>query len=112
MPTTKDTEFDYQTYTRHHPPDPSQLQHGPQARQRRREPAKSRITIRIDTDVLDQFKQMVPDGQGYQSLINQALREWLIAQGVKELVQGELKEITAKAISSIQAASSSQLAKH
>ncbi|MBI4639437.1 MAG: BrnA antitoxin family protein, partial [Candidatus Tectomicrobia bacterium] len=29
------------------------------------------MTIRLDEEVLEQFKQMVPEGQGYQSLINQ-----------------------------------------
>ena len=40
-------------------------------------PSKTRITIRIDTDVLDWFRQQVHDaGDGnYQTLINAALRE-------------------------------------
>ena len=39
---------------------------------------KTRITIRIDTDVLDWFRQQVHDAGGgnYQTLINQALREY------------------------------------
>jgi uncharacterized protein (DUF4415 family) len=38
---------------------------------------KTRITIRIDTDVLDWFRQQVHDAGGgnYQTLINEALRE-------------------------------------
>ena len=38
---------------------------------------KTRITIRIDTDVLDWFRQQVHDAGGgnYQTLINAALRE-------------------------------------
>ncbi len=38
---------------------------------------KTRITIRLDDDVLDWFRQKVDDAGGgnYQSLINQALRE-------------------------------------
>jgi pyrroline-5-carboxylate reductase len=63
---------------------------------------KSKITIRIDTDILEQFKQMVSDGQGYQSLINQALREWLVAQGIKDLVRQELKAMAAQIVASIQ----------
>jgi uncharacterized protein (DUF4415 family) len=37
---------------------------------------KSRITIRLDDDVLDWFRQQVDDAGGgsYQNLINQALR--------------------------------------
>ncbi|ETW95743.1 MAG: hypothetical protein ETSY1_29400 [Candidatus Entotheonella factor] len=83
MPTTNDNEFDYQAYMRHHPPECDQLQRGVEAREQRRDMAKSKITIRIDSDILDQFKEMVPDGQGYQRLMNQALREWLEAQGIK-----------------------------
>ena len=80
MPTINAPEFDYQTYAKEHPPDPSKLQRGSSARHQRRETAKGRITIWIDHEVLEQFKQLVPDGQGYQSLINQALREWLAAR--------------------------------
>jgi uncharacterized protein (DUF4415 family) len=38
---------------------------------------KTRITIRIDTDVLDWFRQQVHSAGGgnYQTLINEALRE-------------------------------------
>ena len=38
---------------------------------------KTRITIRIDTDVLNWFRQQVHDAGGgnYQTLINKALRE-------------------------------------
>lgn len=40
-------------------------------------PGKTRITIRLDDDVLEWFKQRVHDAGGgnYQTLINQALRE-------------------------------------
>jgi len=101
MPTTRDPAFDYQTYVQHTTPDPGQLQRGTKARHRRRDMAKSKITIRIDTDVLEQFKQMVPDGQGYQRLINHALREWLVAQGIKDLVREELKAMTAQVVASL-----------
>lgn len=107
MHTTKDKEFDYQVYMRQEAPDSTKIQRGPQARQKRRETAKSRITIRIDTEVIEQFKQLVPAGQGYQSLINHALREWLVAQGVKELVRDELKEMTEQLVASLHAASTS-----
>ena len=105
MPTTKEPDFDYQTYMRQHPPELKQIQRGPAEREKRREVAKSKITIRIDTDIIEQFKQMVPDGQGYQRLMNQALREWLMAQGVTELVREELQELTAKVIVELQAVS-------
>jgi uncharacterized protein (DUF4415 family) len=105
MSTTKDTEFDYQTYTRQNPPDPGQMQRGPEARQQRRDMAKSKITIRIDPDILEQFKQMVPDGQGYQRLINQALREWLMARDMQDVVREELRTMTAQVIAAVKEAS-------
>lgn len=42
-------------------------------------PGKTRITIRIDTDVLDWFRGEVDamGGGNYQTLINQALREYI-----------------------------------
>lgn len=103
MPTTNDNEFDYQAYMRHNPPEPEHLQRGVEARQQRRDMAKSKITIRIDSDILDQFKEMVPDGQGYQRLINQALREWLEAQSIKALIQEELSDIVAQVSAALQA---------
>ncbi len=102
MHTNNDNEFDYQTYMRQHPPEVEQLQRGTEARQHRRDMAKSKITIRIDGDILDQFKAMVPDGQGYQRLINQALREWLEAKGIKALIQEELSAMVAKAGAALQ----------
>lgn len=103
MSITKDKEFDYQVYMRENPPNPANIHRGPHARQKRREAAKTRITIRIDEDVIEQFKHMAPEARGYQSLINQALREWLAAQGVKELLRKELPEMINKAVSSVQA---------
>ncbi len=42
------------------------------------EPGKARITIRIDTDILDRFYELADEnGGGYQTLINRALREHL-----------------------------------
>ena len=61
--------------------------------------------IRIDPDILEQFKQMVPDGQGYQRLINQALREWLMACDVQDVVRQELKTMTAQLITAVKEAS-------
>jgi uncharacterized protein (DUF4415 family) len=103
MNTTRNKEFDYQAYLRENSLDATQIQRGPDARQKRREVAKTRITIRIDAELIEQFKEMAPEGRGYQSLINQALREWLTAQGVKALLQEELPGILSQAVSSIQA---------
>ena len=42
--------------------------------------SKARITIRIDGDVLEWFRQSVGGGDvGYQTLINRALREYIAA---------------------------------
>jgi uncharacterized protein (DUF4415 family) len=42
------------------------------------QPGKTRITIYIDNDVLDAFRTRAENsGAGYQTMINQALREYL-----------------------------------
>ena len=40
-------------------------------------PGKERVTIRLDADILDHFRDQVEESGGgnYQTLINQALRE-------------------------------------
>jgi uncharacterized protein (DUF4415 family) len=45
-------------------------------------PGKTRITIRLDDDVLDWFRRQVEmqGGGSYQGMINQALREYIFAQ--------------------------------
>ena len=45
-------------------------------------PGKVRITIRLDEEVLNWFRQQVNDrgGGNYQTLINQALREHIFMQ--------------------------------
>ena len=42
-------------------------------------PGKTRITIRVDTDILDWFREQVHESGGgnYQTLINRALREYM-----------------------------------
>jgi uncharacterized protein (DUF4415 family) len=42
-------------------------------------PGKTRITIRIDDDILDWFREQVhaAGGGNYQTLMNQALREYM-----------------------------------
>ena len=95
-------EFDYQAYTRTHPPDVSKIQRGADARRQRFEAAQKRQTIRIDEDVLDEFRQLTPPDQDDEKLINQALREWLSAQNVKELVREELHQMLQTALTSMQ----------
>jgi uncharacterized protein (DUF4415 family) len=44
-----------------------------------RDPNKERITIRLDADIIEYFKKQVHEAGGgnYQTLINNALREYL-----------------------------------
>ncbi len=59
---------------------------------------KTRITIFIDTDILEWFKDEAErEGRGYQTAINQALRNYMkqdrrpIQDIVKEVVRKELR---------------------
>ena len=61
---------------------------------------KTRITIFIDTDILEWFKDEAErEGRGYQTAINQALRNYIkqdkrpIQDIVREVVRKELKVI-------------------
>lgn len=41
-------------------------------------PGKTRVTIYVDNDVLETFRERAEDsGRGYQNVMNQALREYL-----------------------------------
>ena len=51
---------------------------------KRSEHTKERITIRIDRDVLEWFRSLSPNARGYQSRINQALREYM-QNGIKSM---------------------------
>jgi len=43
-----------------------------------RQPGKTRITIYIDDDVLEEFREQADSaGRGYQTIMNEALREYL-----------------------------------
>jgi uncharacterized protein (DUF4415 family) len=63
---------------------------------------KTRITIRIDDDILDWFRGEVEaaGGGNYQTLINQALREYLNQQQqpleelLRRVVREELQNVT------------------
>ena len=54
---------------------------------------KTRITIRIDSDVLDWFRAVADraGGGSYQTLINQALREYIQSQ--KEPLEATLRRV-------------------
>ncbi len=51
---------------------------------KRSDHTKERITIRIDRDVLEWFRSLSPNARGYQSRINQALREYM-QNGIKSM---------------------------
>jgi uncharacterized protein (DUF4415 family) len=40
-------------------------------------PIKQQLTLRIDADVIAWFKSHTPNGEGYQTSINRALREYV-----------------------------------
>ena len=56
-------------------------------------PGKTRITIRIDSDVLDWFRAAADraGGGSYQTLMNQALREHIQSQ--KEPLEATLRRV-------------------
>jgi len=57
---------------------------------------KTRITIRIDDDVLEWFRSQVDaaGGGSYQALMNQALREWIASreEPLEELLRRVIRE--------------------
>ena len=50
-------------------------------------PVKRQITLRIDVDVIEWFKSRARRGEGYQTSINRALREYVM-QRPREPKQG------------------------
>ena len=64
------------------------------------DPNKVRITIRLDADILDHFKQLVhkAGGGNYQTLINDALRMQMDTQNksledtLRKVIQEEIKK--------------------
>jgi len=67
----------------------SRAKRGPVIRQGK----KSRITIYLDDDVIDAFRSKAEaQGKGYQTIINDALREYLNAAG-KPLNARALRQI-------------------
>jgi uncharacterized protein (DUF4415 family) len=65
-----------------------------------RQRGKTRITIHIDDDVLDAFRERADTaGRGYQTMINEALREYLGRSGdrvdadmIRRIVREELRK--------------------
>ncbi len=102
MNTMDKKEFDYHAYMKEHPPDMKNIHRGAEARKRRFEEAAMTDRVRIDEDILEQFRQLTPQGQRYEKFINQALREWLSAKTVKELLRQELTQMVQQAFASVQ----------
>ena len=41
-------------------------------------PVKKQLTLRLDADLIDWFRMHAPNGEGYQTGINAALREFVV----------------------------------
>jgi Arc/MetJ-type ribon-helix-helix transcriptional regulator len=62
-------------------------------------PGKTRITIRLDNEIIEWFRDQVEAGAGgsYQTLINSALREYVLRGGesleswLRRIIQEELR---------------------
>lgn len=83
-------EPDYQAWMKENAPKREKTSGFQQREERLKAAAKTKISIRLDPDILDEFKRLAQE-DSYQSLINRALREWLSKQTLKELLQGELE---------------------
>jgi uncharacterized protein (DUF4415 family) len=53
---------------------------------------KQRITIRLDSEVLDWFRARVQGGGNYQTLINEALKSHIRAGDMREMIREVLRE--------------------
>jgi uncharacterized protein (DUF4415 family) len=58
------------------------------------EPGKTRITIRLDNEILDHFRKRVHEmgGGNYQTLINNALGEYIRREGIEKAVRRAVRE--------------------
>ena len=93
-------EVDYEAWMRETAPR-REKQTGLREREARRaESGKTKITIRLDGELIEEFKKRAGE-RGYQSLFNRALREWLIKQGVTELLRAELGQLVGEAFASL-----------
>jgi metal-responsive CopG/Arc/MetJ family transcriptional regulator len=57
-------------------------------------PGKTRITIRLDNDVIEHFQDIVDraGGGNYQTLINDALREYIRGARLEKVVRQAVRE--------------------
>ncbi len=58
------------------------------------EPGKTRITIRLDNEILEHFRKRVHEigGGNYQTLINDALREYIRGVRLEKVVRQVVRE--------------------
>jgi uncharacterized protein (DUF4415 family) len=58
------------------------------------EPGKTRITIRLDNEILDHFRKRAHDmgGGNYQTLINDALREYIRGARLEKIVRQAVRQ--------------------
>jgi uncharacterized protein (DUF4415 family) len=102
MSTIKNDNFDYQTYMKKNSPDAERINRGTKARKQRFETAMKKFSVRIEQDIFEQFQKLVSSGHDCEKLINKALREWLSAKGVKDLVRTELQQMLQEVLYSYQ----------
>lgn len=100
MNTSEDKEFDYYSYTQTNPPDASKIQDGTGARVNRFETKTLRNRIRIDRDILAEFDALASHSREREQLINKALREWISARSVKDLIERELSRVIRETLES------------
>ena len=101
--TTEDEAAVYQAYFRDHDIDPTKINRDPEVRRRRMEEAVAkRPTVRLDEDVAKELQQLTAEGQTYGQVVNQALREWLAAKEMKELVREEIQQGFQQAVLAMQ----------
>ena len=64
-------------------------------------PGKERITIRIDSDILNWFREQVEEAGGgnYQTLVNQVLRLYVQGQGNSEKFEKTLRRVIREELS-------------
>lgn len=55
--------------------------------------AKKQLTIRLDADIIERFKDLAGPEGSYQTLMNRALHEWLEAQSIGGLLESKIQRL-------------------
>ncbi len=75
-----------------------QILSGPRRRKSETGPTpKTRITIRLDSDVLDWFRRQAGASGGYQPLLNRALRDYIDREPLESTLRRVIREELARA---------------